>query len=71
MKDSYHFDLNQNRTHLSLTSKLNSKRLQNWNSTGFEDIVFETGFAGISNIGPDGYLYVVSVEHGNLNNNSY
>ena len=64
----YHFDLNQNRTHLSLPSKLSSQVLQNWNSIGFEDIVFGTGFGGISsiNIGPDGYLYVVSVEHGKV-----
>ena len=64
----YHFDLNQNRTHLSLPSKLSSQVLQNWNSTGFEDIVFGTGFGGISSLstGPDGYLYVVSVEHGKV-----
>jgi aldose sugar dehydrogenase len=64
----YHFDLSQNRTHLSLPSKLSSQVLQNWNSIGFEDIVFGTGFGGISsiNIGPDGYLYVVSVEHGKV-----
>ena len=64
----YHFDLNQNRTHLSLPSKLSSQVLQNWNSTGFEDIVFGTGFGDISslNTGPDGYLYVVSVEHGKV-----
>ncbi len=64
----YHFDLNQNRTHLSIPSKLSSQVLQNWNSTGFEDIVFGTGFGGISslNTGPDGYLYVVSVEHGKV-----
>lgn len=64
----YHFELNQNRTHLSLPSKLSSQVLQNWNSTGFEDIVFGTGFGGISslNIGPDGFLYVVSVEHGKV-----
>jgi glucose/arabinose dehydrogenase len=64
----YHFELNANRTHLSLPTKLSSQVLQNWNSTGFEDIVFGTGFGGISslNIGPDGYLYVVSVEHGKV-----
>ena len=64
----YHFEINQNRTHLSLPSKLSSQVIQNWNSTGFEDIVFGTGFGGISslNIGPDGYLYVVSVEHGKV-----
>jgi glucose/arabinose dehydrogenase len=46
----YHFDLNQNRTHLSLPSTLSSNVLQNWNSTGFEDIVFGTGFGGISSL---------------------
>ena len=64
----YHFDLNQNRTHVLLPSELSSKVLQNWNSTGFEDIVFGMGFGGISSmkIGPDGFLYVVSVEHGKV-----
>ena len=64
----YHFELNQDRSHLSLPSELSSKVLQNWNSTGFEDIVFGMGFGGRSsmNIGPDGFLYVVSVEHGKV-----
>jgi aldose sugar dehydrogenase len=64
----YHFDLNQDRSHLLLPSELSSKVLQNWNLTGFEDIVLGTGFGGISsmNIGPDGFLYVVSVEHGKV-----
>lgn len=55
----YHFDLTDDRSHLSLTSELSSKILPDWNSTGFEDIVFGTGFGGISslNIGPDGLLY--------------
>jgi hypothetical protein len=56
------------RSHLSIPSELSSKILPDWNSTGFEDIVFGTGFGGISslNIGPDGLLYVVSVEHGKV-----
>ena len=64
----YHFALNQDRSHLLLPSELSSKVLQNWNSTGFEDIVLGTGFGGKSsmNIGPDGFLYVVSVEHGKV-----
>ena len=34
-----------------------------WNSTGSEDITFADGFGGISslNVGPDGYLYVISL----------
>ena len=64
----YHFKLNSDRYHLSLPSGLTAKVMQNWNSTGYEDIVFGTGFGGISNlsIGPDGYLYVVSVDHGKV-----
>lgn len=64
----YHFGLNDDRDHLSLPSELSSKILQNWNSTGSNDIVFGAGFGGISsmNIGPDGLLYVVSVEHGKV-----
>jgi aldose sugar dehydrogenase len=64
----YHFDLNQDRSHLLLPPELSSKVLQNWNSPGFEEIVLGTGFGGISsmNIGPDGFLYVVSVEHGKV-----
>ena len=56
------------RYHLSLPSELSSRVLQNWSSSGYEDIVFGTGFGGISsmNIGPDGLLYVVSVEHGKV-----
>jgi aldose sugar dehydrogenase len=64
----YHFDLTADRYHLALPSELNSKVLQNWSSSGYEDIVFGTGFGGISsmNIGPNGLLYVVSVEHGKV-----
>ncbi|MGB7882913.1 MAG: hypothetical protein WBL44_09315 [Nitrososphaeraceae archaeon] len=44
-----------------MPSELSSKILQNWNSTGSNDIVFGAGFGGISsmNKGPDGLLYVV------------
>ena len=64
----YHFDLTDDRYHLALPSELSSKILQDWNSTGYNDIVFGTGFGGISslNIGPDGILYVVSFEHGKV-----
>ena len=61
----YLFSLNDDCHRLSLPSELSSKILQNWDSTGSNDIVFGAGFGGISsmNIGPDGLLYVVSVEH--------
>jgi hypothetical protein len=36
--------------------------------TGMEDIVFGEGFAGVSDleVGPDGYLYVVSLGQGKI-----
>jgi aldose sugar dehydrogenase len=59
----YHFDLNKNRTALQLNGTLSDKV---WN--GLEDltpVLFGQGFAGISDleVGPDGYLYVVSYAH--------
>ena len=66
----YHFELSQDRNHLSLPQdiKINSNVLKTWNSTGYKDIIFGTGFGGISNlsISPDGYLYVVSFEKGKI-----
>jgi len=42
------------------------KQMSTWNSTVSEDITFGDGFGGISslNVGPDGYLYVVSFING-------
>jgi hypothetical protein len=43
-------------------------QMATWNSTGAEDITFGEGFGGISslNVGPDGYLYVVSFTNGKI-----
>ena len=64
----YHFYLDKDRSHLLLPSELRSKELKTWNATGFKDIVFGTGFGGISslNVGPDGFLYVVSTTQGKV-----
>jgi hypothetical protein len=42
--------------------------IQYWTTRSGNIIVFGTGFGGINsmNIGPDGLLYVVSVEHGKV-----
>ena len=56
----YHFELNKNRTGLELNGALSDKVA---NSTmELTPVVFGQGFNGISDleIGPDGYLYVVS-----------
>ncbi|MGB0005406.1 MAG: hypothetical protein WBP74_12200 [Nitrososphaeraceae archaeon] len=62
----YHFDLNENRTHLVVPATFVYKQMATWNSTGSEDITFGDGFGGISilNVGPDGYLYVISFING-------
>jgi glucose/arabinose dehydrogenase len=63
----YHFDLNDDRTQLVLTGELEDK-IAETRETGAEDIVFGEGFAGISDleVGPDGYLYVVSLGQGKI-----
>jgi glucose/arabinose dehydrogenase len=63
----YHFDLNEDRTQLVLTGELEDK-IAETRETGAEDIVFGEGFAGISDleVGPDGYLYIVSLGQGKI-----
>src|SRR5215216_2732008 len=63
----YHFDLNEDRTQLVLTGELEDK-IAETRETGEEQIVFGEGFAGISDleVGPDGYLYVVSLGQGKI-----
>jgi glucose/arabinose dehydrogenase len=63
----YRFDLNEDRTQLVLTGELEDK-IAETRETGTEDIVFGEGFAGVSDleVGPDGYLYVVSLGQGKI-----
>lgn len=65
--DIYHFDLSEDRTQLILTGELEDK-IAETSETGAKDIVFGEGFAGISDleVGPDGYLYVVSLGQGKI-----
>jgi glucose/arabinose dehydrogenase len=65
----YHFELDQNRDHLLLPKDISYKVVRTWNDTAkLKEIVFGTGFVGISSltVGPDGYLYVVSVANGKI-----
>jgi aldose sugar dehydrogenase len=61
----YHFDLNENRTQLVLKGLLSDKEVEK-GSTDIDDILFGERFGGITDleIGPDGYLYVVSFSKG-------
>ena len=58
----YHFDLNRERTALALKGYLNDKVAESSEQEGLKDILFGEGFGVITDleVGPDGYLYVVS-----------
>ena len=62
----YHFDLPEDRNHLVIPDSFVNKQMTTWNSTGADEITFGEGFGGISslNVGPDGYLYVISFANG-------
>jgi glucose/arabinose dehydrogenase len=64
----YHFDLTSDRTHLVLPPPLAGKVIKNPRAIGLDQIMFGEEFGGITDlkIGPDGYLYVVSVGLGKI-----
>lgn len=62
----FHFDLNENRTDLVLKADLQDKVANSIKE--FRNAIFAGGFGGITDIqvGPDGYLYVLSYPHGKI-----
>ena len=64
----YHFKLNDERNDLVLPEVLANKYIQNPVNFGVGDIVFGEGFGGITDltVGPDGYLYIVSIGQGKV-----
>jgi Glucose/sorbosone dehydrogenases len=62
----YHFDLNPNRTHLDLQGLLKDRVADNYQEQ--QKVVFGKNFGIISDItvGPDGYLYIVSLTNGQI-----
>ena len=60
----YHFDLNKDRTGLSLKGSISDKIANN--STNLDDIIFvqEIGMITDIDIGPDGFMYVLSAYMG-------
>jgi aldose sugar dehydrogenase len=62
----YHFELNQDRTELILDGLLADKVAATESVTELEQIIFAEEFGGITDleVGPDGYLYIVSLGHG-------
>ena len=64
----YHFNLNADRTELVLPDAFASKFFTSYYAPGVEEILFGEGFGGITDltVGPDGYLYVVSIGQGKV-----
>ena len=62
----YHFDLNEDRTQLVLEGPLADKIIDTPSIEEFSNMIFGEGFGGITDleVGPDGYLYVVSIGQG-------
>lgn len=62
----YHFKLNKDRTGLDLGGILADKIAKA--DADLKDVIFGDGFGGISDIkvGPDGYLYIVSIGQGKI-----
>ena len=64
----YHFKLNSDRTELVLPKSAESKLLTSLYAQDMNEILFGHGFGGITDltVGPDGYLYVVSIGQGKI-----
>ncbi|MDW0176289.1 MAG: hypothetical protein QOK58_08545 [Nitrososphaeraceae archaeon] len=64
----YHFKLNNERDDLILPKVLAGKSTVNPTVFAAKEIVFGEGFGGITDltVGPDGYLYVVSIGQGKV-----
>lgn len=64
----YHFKLNADRTHLVLEGPLANKVIKSPNAEGVDQILLGEGFGGITDleIGPDGYLYIISIGQGKI-----
>jgi glucose/arabinose dehydrogenase len=62
----YHFELNQNRTALSLQGPLIDKVADT--DKELNNVIFGGGFGTITDleIGPDGYLYFVALDEGKI-----
>lgn len=62
----YHFDLNENRDQLVLSNELSDKVANTEEET--TGIIFGSGFGGVTDmdVGPDGYLYILSFGKGTI-----
>jgi glucose/arabinose dehydrogenase len=64
----YHFDLTADRTALKLHGSLRDKLAESSDQKSLQDVIFGKGFGSVTDleVGPDGYLYVVSIWEGKI-----
>jgi glucose/arabinose dehydrogenase len=64
----YHFDLDSGRTKLALNGSLTNKIAHTSDNEELGQIIFGSGFEAVTDleVGPDGYLYVVSLKSGKI-----
>ena len=64
----YHFDLTADRTALKLYGSLRDKLAESSDQKSLQDVIFGKGFGSVTDleVGPDGYLYVVSIWEGKI-----
>lgn len=62
----YHFEMGEDRAEIALSGRVADKSADS--PVEMQDITFGKGFGGITDIevGPDGYLYVLSIGHGKI-----
>ena len=64
----YHFELNSQRNDVAVPQALATRLIQNPINVGAQNVIFASGLGGVTDltVGPDGYLYIVSISQGKI-----
>jgi len=64
----YRFELNSQRNDIALPQILANKLIQNPINVGAQNVIFASGLGGVTDltVGPDRYLYIVSISEGKI-----
>jgi len=64
----YRFELNSQRNDIALPQILANRLIQNPINVGAQKVIFASGLGGVTDltVGPDGYLYIVSISEGKI-----
>jgi glucose/arabinose dehydrogenase len=64
----YRFELNSQRNDIALPQVLANRLIQNPINVGAQNVIFASGLGGVTDltVGPDGYLYIVSISEGKI-----